>query len=404
MPEWMTESIFEDARIGILEEADKSKNKLMKIAGVAGRAGIVNRNKRFYSLLTFENAVERAQAKLKANKFLGEVEHPDSPRGSLKRAALRFTNLFMDGDMMRFEAVVLPTPGGQILEGLLRGGVGVGVSTRGRASVSYDQMGGEDVTVIQPDLEFDGIDVVLEESNPFGKVSNFESKGGTPAMKTVEELRAAYAELVESIEQEAVTKAKAAFETEVKEANDTVIAEEVRKQTEAIKVEAVKEAMESDEVKALKATVESIRGLVAPAGSVNESLDADSKALLEAAESAKTQLEESVTNLTKELDEVKVERDALAQAKADAETAKAVAEAIDAKLSGERFAEAIRKNLEECKTVDEVEAAFARSKALVESLLESQGLNVPGNGTVASPKTPDEDEATARQRRLAGLA
>ncbi|WP_236068153.1 hypothetical protein, partial [Streptomyces brasiliscabiei] len=81
----------------------------------------------------------------------------------------------MEGDLVKYKGVILPTPDGKILESLLEGGVGVGVSTRGYGSYKVEEIDGRDVEVIQDDYRMPGIDFVLDESNPHGAVHKFES-------------------------------------------------------------------------------------------------------------------------------------------------------------------------------------------------------------------------------------
>lgn len=399
--EMLTEQVFETP-IAILEESDKDTKKLMKISGIAGKAGIVNRNKRFYSNISYTKAVERAQRKIQSNKFLGEVDHPQYGGGSLKRSAIRFTKLEMDGDTMLFEAVVLPTPDGQILEGLIRGGVGIGVSTRGYASVKYDKIGDEEVVVIGDDLEFDGIDVVLEESNPFGRVTNYESRGGKIEMKTIEEFKAQFPELAQAFEEsvkanvlESVTnEARHELEKEF----DTRLAQAVEEQKATVR----QEIMESEEIVGLKNTINAV---VSALGEHVQTAPVNVDESVQKANAEVLTLTESVNDLTAKLAVAEGKVSAYEAEKAEAERKVQIAEAIDKALEGERFATQIRTQLAECKTVEEVESKVASAKSLVESIMKAQGIDVAGAGQAPNK---DEDHAPVnedveRQKRLAGI-
>ena len=117
--------------IEILEESEQDKNphRLLQIRGVASRGGVVNKNNRLYPVETLAKAVHEAQKAIAEGKLLGELDHPETPRsGRLKHAAIKFTKLWMDGDLMWFEADVLPTKSGRDLYGLLISGVGIGMS------------------------------------------------------------------------------------------------------------------------------------------------------------------------------------------------------------------------------------------------------------------------------------
>jgi hypothetical protein len=60
----------------------------------------------------------------------------------------------MDGDFAMGKARVLPTPCGKTLEGLIRGGIHMGVSSRGTGSLGNDNVVCEDFNLITIDAVF----------------------------------------------------------------------------------------------------------------------------------------------------------------------------------------------------------------------------------------------------------
>lgn len=395
---YLQESLGETIEVSLVEDATESSG-LGRIEGVAGKAGIVNRNKRLYTETIYALAVERAKTLLQKGRFLGEVDHPMF--GSLQGAAFRFTEVFMDEDLMRYEGVILETPGGRLLKGLLEGGVGVAVSTRGYGSIKYETMDVEgeetEVGVIQDDYRMEGIDFVLFPSNPHGEVTHHENtRFQQESSMTIEELREKYPELVEQIEE-------AAREGYVSEADLDTAVEEARD-----------EVLESDDIVALRTfrsdVVEAIRPHVPE--------------LAEAAEEAeKSETEQELESLRQEfeainerLKTVEEERDELQEEQKEAERQKAVTEKADELLEGYTHKDLIRDELIACESVEQVEETFEARRTLIESLVARGDISedeIEKGSGAADTEDLNEDEETpdevvenvtkAQQRKLAGL-
>jgi len=383
--------------IEILEESEQDKNphRLLQIRGVASRGGVVNKNNRLYPVETLAKAVHEAQKDIAEGKLLGELDHPETPRGGrLKHAAMKFTKLWMDGDLMWFEADVLPTKSGRDLYALLISGVGVGMSTRGQGTSVIAEVGGRQVAIIQDDFRLHGIDAVLNESNVDGKVYDF--KEGEESM-TVEQLMKEYPELVEEI--------KESVRMEVLESTQKQVREELEKEFETKLAIALKEkeeaitakVMESEEIARNTAVINEVLKAVKPLLNAN---------MLEESEDDKVQVLQSVVEEKEEkikLLESKLEalQNQLTEA---ANRAKAQAK-IDELVKGHRFEKQLRERLLECTSEEEVEKAFAKEEKFITALLE--GTKVPtGNGAYLeeSEEAPELDELKAKQRRLAGLS
>ena len=400
----INESYIPEASITLTESTvdTKTGKKLRTIEGIAAKADIVNRNGRLYPRKVFEIAVERAKEKVLANKYLGELEHPWEVQTSLARAAVRFTDLWMEGDYVKFKGVILPTPNGQILESLLEAGVAVGVSTRGYGSYKLEEIDGREVEVIQDDYRMTGIDFVLDESNPYGAVHKFESvKGGGKQMeiKTVEELKAQFPELTKQLEDAAKAEGAKEREEQLKKEHEEAI--------EKAKQEAVEEYKKSEEAKkyenAFNAVVESLKPFLPETVQLTESELGQKVKTLESTLEAKNK---EVDDLSKKLQEAQSKLDEI-------EMKEKVAKLVESKVKGHKFESILRPRLLECKTEEEVNKRFESEVAFLESLgIEStpagQGIvnrapeqqNNGGNGGQQQQQVTEQD---LRLRRLAGL-
>ena len=403
--ELFEEPLFEDIQILTEEEVgsatkDESPYKLLTIRGTASRGGVINKNRRLYPTSVLVKATEKAQAAIKQGRLLGEVDHPED-YGSLGRTAIKFTKLYMQGDDMLFEGEVLATKAGEHLALLLRSGVGVGISTRGYGSVR--PVDGPDGTFyeVQPDYELKGIDCVLEASNAYGKVANFESKEGGKRMElTMERLQNDYPELYAKVVESVKEQVKQEMQESLEKDFELKVSQAIEEKKEELLAEAKKEVMESEEVVQLKAIVESVVNAVKPMipeAKTKEELDAE---LVQANESLKAQID-TLNAVVETLKEEKAQAEKLLE---EQENAKKVAEKIDALVKGHRFEKALRQKLAACKTEDEVQKCFESEEAFIASLVEST-IVPTGAGKVKDENANEEmfSEEIKRQRRLAGL-
>lgn len=131
-----------------------SADKFLYITGPFMGAEKRNRNGRIYKRDIIAREVNKLQKAIKNREAVGELEHPDTQKISSDRAAILITDLHMDGDFAMGKARVLPTPCGKTLEGLIRGGVHMGVSSRGTGSLGNDNVVCEDFNLITIDAVF----------------------------------------------------------------------------------------------------------------------------------------------------------------------------------------------------------------------------------------------------------
>ena len=143
------------------EEKDGKKNYV--IEGVFAQAEKKNRNGRMYPKAVMEKAVGKyVTEQVKSKRSVGELNHPDGPTVNLDKVSHLITDMKFDGDNVVGKARILPTPMGKIVEGLLDGGVRLGVSTRGMGSL--EKQG--DVMVVKDDYLLNTVDIVQDPSAP----------------------------------------------------------------------------------------------------------------------------------------------------------------------------------------------------------------------------------------------
>lgn len=124
-----------------------------------------NRNKRMYDRNILEKAVkEYVEKQVKTGRAVGELNHPDSPVVDYKNVSHRILSLEWQGENVVGKALILNTPSGQIVKGLLEGGVQLGVSSRGMGTLG--QPNNEGVAPVNDDFQLVTIDIVQDPSAP----------------------------------------------------------------------------------------------------------------------------------------------------------------------------------------------------------------------------------------------
>ena len=118
----------------IIEEKDGKKN--YAIEGIFAQAEKENRNGRIYPKPVMEKAVDKyVTEQVSQKRAVGELNHPEGPTVNLDKVSHLITDLDWKGNDVVGKAQILETPNGQIVKGLLDGGVRLGVSTRGMGSL-----------------------------------------------------------------------------------------------------------------------------------------------------------------------------------------------------------------------------------------------------------------------------
>jgi len=155
-------SEFTDQNIEVITEAKDGKKKYI-IEGVFAQANAKNRNGRVYPIEVMESAIGKYNdTQVSKGRAVGELNHPEGPTVNLDKVSHKIEKLQFEGSDVMGRATVLDTPMGQIVQGLLEGGVQLGVSTRGMGSLM--QQNG--AMVVKNDYLLNAIDIVQDPSAP----------------------------------------------------------------------------------------------------------------------------------------------------------------------------------------------------------------------------------------------
>ena len=147
----------------VITEAKDGKPKSYAIEGVFAQAEQKNRNGRIYPRPIMESAVDKYVTEQVAQKrSVGELNHPEGPTVNLDKVSHLITQLEWKGNDVVGKAQILDTPMGQIVKGLLEGGVQLGVSTRGMGSL--ESKGG--ANYVRDDFILNTVDIVQDPSAP----------------------------------------------------------------------------------------------------------------------------------------------------------------------------------------------------------------------------------------------
>jgi len=158
MAEYIDQSIE-----AVITEAKDGKAKSFAIEGVFAQAEQKNRNGRVYPKQIMESAVDKYVTEQVAQKrSVGELNHPEGPTVNLDKVSHLITKLEWNGNDVIGKAQILDTPMGQIVKGLLEGGVQLGVSTRGMGSLETRS----GVNYVRDDFILNTVDIVQDPSAP----------------------------------------------------------------------------------------------------------------------------------------------------------------------------------------------------------------------------------------------
>lgn len=147
----------------VITEAKDGKPKSYAIEGVFAQAEQKNRNGRIYPRPIMESAVDKyVTEQVTQKRSVGELNHPEGPTVNLDKVSHLITQLEWKGNDVVGKAQILDTPMGQIVKGLLEGGVQLGVSTRGMGSL--ESKGG--ANYVRDDFILNTVDIVQDPSAP----------------------------------------------------------------------------------------------------------------------------------------------------------------------------------------------------------------------------------------------
>ena len=154
---------FTDHNIEFLTEKSENGSKRHFIEGVFMQSEEKNRNGRIYPKAIMEKAVDRyVTDQVKTGRAVGELNHPEGPTINLDKVSHIIEKLDWSGNDFVGKARILETPMGNIVKGLLDGGVRLGVSTRGMGSL--EERNG--VMFVKDYFHLSTVDIVQDPSAP----------------------------------------------------------------------------------------------------------------------------------------------------------------------------------------------------------------------------------------------
>ena len=156
-------SEYHDSNLQVITEKRKDGTKEYAIEGVFMQADQKNRNGRIYEKDVLEGAVEKyVTEQVKTGRAVGELNHPEGPTINLDKVSHKITELKWQGSDVVGKASILNTPMGKIVEGLLEGGVKLGVSSRGMGTLVQKK----GTSYVGNDFMLATVDIVQDPSAP----------------------------------------------------------------------------------------------------------------------------------------------------------------------------------------------------------------------------------------------
>jgi hypothetical protein len=153
---------YTDNELEVLVEAKDGK-KTYAIEGIFMQAEAKNRNGRIYPRGVMESAVNKYNTEqVVPGRAVGELNHPEGPTVNLDKVSHKIESLDWSGNDVVGKATILNTPMGEVVKGLLDGGVKLGVSTRGMGSLAR----GDNAMIVKDDFMLNAVDIVQDPSAP----------------------------------------------------------------------------------------------------------------------------------------------------------------------------------------------------------------------------------------------
>ena len=157
----ISEFVENDIEFLVTEEKNGKKN--YAIQGIFAQAEKKNRNGRIYPMPIIEKAVSKYDTEqVQKGRAVGELNHPEGPTVNLDKVSHKIDELKFEGNDIVGKASILNTPMGEVVKGLLDGGVTFGVSTRGMGSLSQRN----NAMVVNDDYILNAVDIVQDPSAP----------------------------------------------------------------------------------------------------------------------------------------------------------------------------------------------------------------------------------------------
>ena len=152
-----------ESNLDFLVEKDEKGNKNTFIEGIFMQAEQQNRNNRIYPKQVLAEATAKyVKEQVKTGRAVGELNHPEGPQINLDKVSHRITSLKFEGNDVVGKALILNTPMGNIVKGLMEGGCKLGVSSRGMGTVESRN----NKSYVKSDFMLSTVDIVQDPSAP----------------------------------------------------------------------------------------------------------------------------------------------------------------------------------------------------------------------------------------------
>jgi hypothetical protein len=149
----------------VLTEYEKTErqNGTLFLAGTVQASDTENGNGRKYPRHVLEREVKNYMKLIRENRAVGECDHPGDDRVEieLKNVSHVMTDLWWEGNELKGKLKILNTPCGNIVKGLVKDGIMLGISSRGLGSTKTDHLG---KTIVEDDYQLICWDIVSEPS------------------------------------------------------------------------------------------------------------------------------------------------------------------------------------------------------------------------------------------------
>lgn len=145
------------------ETGEKIKEKKYYFKGTVAKGDFLNENKRSYPWNYLKRAVESVQEAINEGSMVGEIEHPTTRKVNLERAAVKIEKLVPVDETKEIygEMKIMDTHYGKHLQQLIKEGIKLGVSTRGKGRLISK---GNGIYEVADNYELITIDVVHRPS------------------------------------------------------------------------------------------------------------------------------------------------------------------------------------------------------------------------------------------------
>jgi hypothetical protein len=154
---------YTESNLGYSITEGKNGKKETYIEGIFMQAEGQNRNGRVYTREVLTAAVDKYNnEQVRTGRAVGELNHPEGPSINLDKVSHRITELKWEGNNVVGKALILDTPMGKVVKGLVEGGVQLGVSSRGMGSLETKN----GVNYVKDDFHLSTVDIVQDPSAP----------------------------------------------------------------------------------------------------------------------------------------------------------------------------------------------------------------------------------------------